>query len=825
MKGRLAVKITAILALALIVAFGGSAAYNLAGLYRTCLSEGERLAEKESVAYSRELLRQFDGTISMLETLRAELLQLREEHGDNRREQFTQLLQRLLEERRELLGLYTMWEPNAFDGNDLAYANASPYHDRTGRFLPYVVRIDGRIAAIPVKNDSLPGLNDFYEIPKRTRSFAMLEPFWYDVEGKPVTVTSFVLPILDERNDFLGIVGADFSLDSIQADISFVRPLGGYATLITANGVYLANGRFPEQVLRTYIDRSDTRDLLSRALLSDSPLKVYTPSSGGGEELHLFQPIRIKDEKWLLETVIPKDDLLTNYYRQLRWTLLVALSAAGALILLCAALLRRLVAARLRLLTEAIRKVAAGDWSTRVEIPSGDEFEQAAAAFNRMVDSRRESEERILYQAYHDPLTELPNRLKLHKELEAAADAAGRLGQPFAVYYIDLDQFKWFNDTLDHTAGDLLLRQIARRLRKAAGEDDPVYRFGSDEFVRLSAGGVSPEAIRQAAEHMLAAVSEPVSFGDRKLHVTASIGIAVWSPDDPEGRRLIKQANMALLEAKQERNTYRIFNPDPSRPPADGDSALESAFEDSLQSGHFLLYYQPIYDLRTGRVSGVEALVRWRHPELGLLLPEQFIGAAERTGFILQLGDWVLRSVCRQLAAWDSMGIRGLRASVNLSPVQIQQRTLGERLAGLVKEAGSSVSRIDLEMNERCFLPSVQAAAVLGELRQRGFRLTLDDFGTGYSSLTYLRTMPFDRLKLDPAMIGPTGAGGKERELIKSVVGFARQLGMTVVAEGVETDLQVEAVRAGGCDYAQGYAFAPPMSAEDLTRKLWHERN
>jgi diguanylate cyclase (GGDEF)-like protein len=381
-----------------------------------------------------------------------------------------------------------------------------------------------------------------------------------------------------------------------------------------------------------------------------------------------------------------------------------------------------------------------------------------------------------------------------------------------ALLLLDLDRFKDINDTLGHPAGDLLLKEVAVRLGACVREVDTVARVGGDEFAIVQVGIKDGTEAQQLSRRLLELFQTPLELDGHDCLVTVSIGIALIPTDASIPAKLLQNADIALYRAKEEgRNTSRFFEPE-----MDARLQRRKAFERDLRlalsRNELELYYQPKFSLLNDELAGVEALVRWRHPERGLVPPGEFIDIAEETGLILQLGEWVLRAAARQAAAWD-----GLQMSVNISPVQFRQADLVQVVRSTLQESGLAPHRLELEVTESVLIQQPDAAAkLLGELKALGVRVAMDDFGTGYSSLSYLQRFHFDKIKVDRSFISAIGTEPTAEAIIRAVINLASSLGMLTCAEGVETDEQLATLRHEGCSEVQGYLFGKPMPAAEF---------
>jgi diguanylate cyclase (GGDEF)-like protein len=448
----------------------------------------------------------------------------------------------------------------------------------------------------------------------------------------------------------------------------------------------------------------------------------------------------------------------------------------------------------------------------------------------REIRDRKQAEDQLAHQALHDGLTGLANRNLVMDRLDHALALARRSDAPLAVLFLDLDNFKLVNDSLGHQIGDQLLIAVAARLDEVLRAGDTVARpgpgtvarLGGDEFLLLCDALPSEQDAIHIAQRIAAALSQPIVIGENELFVTASIGIALNSPG-ADAESLIRDADAAMYRAKERgRARYEVFD-QAMRARILGRIRNENELRQAIDRDELELFYQPIVSLKDGGIASVEALVRWRHPERGLLSPIDFVPLAEDSGLILALGEWVLRAACRQFARWydadaDCLPFGG---SVNVSPRQFADSQFPVTVANALRDAALDPSRLALEITESALMEeSATSGTMLEQLKAQGTRLVLDDFGTGYSSLSYLQRLPVDVLKLDRSFIAPLGDQTEGAQIVAGVVQMAKALKLAVVAEGVETMDQLTALQRLGCDLAQGYFFAKPTSAEAMTALL-----
>ncbi len=435
---------------------------------------------------------------------------------------------------------------------------------------------------------------------------------------------------------------------------------------------------------------------------------------------------------------------------------------------------------------------------------------------------RKRYQVQLEHQANYDALTGLPNRNLLHDRLRQAVYSQ-RLPRSIAVVFMDLDHFKFVNDSLGHSTGDLLLKGMAERLRTVLREGDTVGRVGGDEFVLILNDQSNEEIIYRAMQRIAAKVSEPITIEGKELYVTASAGISIYPQDGRDVDTLLKNADAAMYRAKEHGRSNFQFYTSEMNERVNERLALENALRRALERHELLLHYQQKVNLRTGAIVGAEALVRWMHPEWGLVRPARFIPLAEETGLIVNIGEWVLREACRQARAWLDSGLSPGVVSVNLSVRQFRQEGLVRGVHRILEETRLEPQQLEMELTESMVMHNVDAAiAVLQGLKQLGVALSVDDFGTGYSSLSYLKDLPIDALKIDRSFVRDIGSGAEAEDgvLAQAIISLGHALHLKVVAEGVETDAQVRFLRRHGCDEVQGFFYGEPVPPEAHARLL-----
>ena len=433
----------------------------------------------------------------------------------------------------------------------------------------------------------------------------------------------------------------------------------------------------------------------------------------------------------------------------------------------------------------------------------------------------RERRLQMLHLAEHDALTDLPNRLLLNDRLTRSIALSRRYGRRLAVLFIDCDRFKHINDTLGHPIGDQVLRSIAKRLTTCVRESDTVSRHGGDEFLVLLSEVDQPEAAGLIAEKIVSSIAEPHEISGHELQLTASVGIALYPEDGQDAHSLIMRADTAMYHAKNTgRNRVDFYRPD-MEAPAITRSSIESELRSALDKRELELFYQPTIDLETGAISGAEALMRWRHPEKGLIQPDQFIPAAEASGLIIPMGRWALREACRQAKAWQDAGLPPIPIAVNVSALQFRTAGFMDDILGFLKETALSPRYLELELTESALMvDTASTTSLLEVLKRNGLVLKVDDFGTGPSSLSYLQHCPVDVLKIDQSFVADIHPEPGGSTIVRAVIAMGKSLGCRIVAEGVETRHQFAFLRAENCDEGQGFHFSPAVDADAFGRML-----
>ena len=458
---------------------------------------------------------------------------------------------------------------------------------------------------------------------------------------------------------------------------------------------------------------------------------------------------------------------------------------------------------------------------------SGEPIFDSSGAFKgyrgvgKEISERKKDEERIQFLANHDALTSLPNRAMFSEVLNLAIQNGHRYKRGFAVLFIDLDRFKIINDTMGHDAGDKLLKEMGTRLSETVRSSDVVARLGGDEFVVLVQEVSETKQVDAVARKILSALVEPLSMQGQECRVTASIGICMYPADAQDEKALMKNADIAMYRAKEDgKNTYKFYSEETNVHTFER-MALETSLRRGLERNEFFLHYQAKLDLRTGHITGVEALIRWQHPELGMVPPMQFIPLAEETGLIVPIGKWVLNTACAQNVAWQGDGLPPLCMAVNLSARQFADENLLEDIAAALKSSGLRPELLELELTESMVIQNTERAGrILAAIKKMGVRLAIDDFGVGYSSLTHLKRFPIDTLKVDRSFIRDLPQDLEDKAICEAIIAMGKSLNLTVVAEGVETLEQQTFLQDHNCDEMQGFLFSKPIPSDQFAELL-----
>ncbi|MBI5196613.1 MAG: EAL domain-containing protein [Nitrospirae bacterium] len=573
----------------------------------------------------------------------------------------------------------------------------------------------------------------------------------------------------------------------------------------------------------------------------------------GVEHLTLFQSIVLDNE--VIGTVYIRCDL-NELYKRISWNIGVVLVLLALSIFVAFLLMSKLLQSITKPMMSMVQLMktisTTKNYTLRSSIERQDEIGVLSGGFNEMLEQiqsrdmeikrsyeqllqeftvRKQAEDTIKYMAYYDSLTGLPNRSLFNDRLSQVILQAQRNNQKLAVIFLDLDRFKNINDTLGHPTGDLLLKAVADRLSKSLRQSDTIShdvideftisRHGGDEFTILLPGVNHVRDAARVAQKVLDILTEKFSVGIHELFISASAGISMYPADGDNAETLVKNADIAMYTAKEHgRNNYQFFTSAMNASVFER-LTVENSLRKAIKKDEFILHYQPRVDIKTGRITGMEALVRWQHPEFGLVPPAQFIPIAEETGLIIPIGEQILWKTCRQNKIWQDAGLPHLRVGVNLSARQFQQQNLVEMISLALNNTGLSSAWLEIEITESTIMKDVsRTVRVLNKIHDMGVQIAIDDFGTGYSSLSYLKAFPIDMLKIDRAFLMGVTINPNDAAIVNAIIAMAHILKLKVIAEGVETEEQLNFLRSGQCDDMQGYFFSRPLPPEELEQLL-----
>jgi diguanylate cyclase (GGDEF)-like protein len=467
-----------------------------------------------------------------------------------------------------------------------------------------------------------------------------------------------------------------------------------------------------------------------------------------------------------------------------------------------------------------VKEIAEGHFGVHIHNKRQDELGLLADGVNMMSSNLAIYKNQLEYLAYYDDLTELPNRRLFDERLNFFLHQADENGKQLAVMFFDLDRFKSVNDIFGHTIGDRLLKDVGQRVKTHLGSVGTLFRMGGDEFT-IILPDITRDAAKELADHLVNLMASPFRIEGYEICVTPSIGISLYPEDAENAELLLRNTDAAMYRAKnQGKNNYQFFIPEINES-ISRRVQLEKDLHKALENKEIVLYYQPQVDIRSGEINGIEALVRWQHPDLGLISPGEFIPLAEESGLIIPLGEWVLRSACNQMKNWQKAGNPLLRVAVNLSARQFQQGNLADTVTKVLQETGLDPQYLELEITESMAIHDADFTITkLQQLKQIGIQISMDDFGTGYSSLSYLKMFPIDKLKIDKSFVDDISIDQDNEIMIKTIITMAHNLKLNVIAEGVETEEQLIFLKEEKCDEFQGYLFSKPLSVEEFEKQF-----
>ncbi|WP_088891317.1 bifunctional diguanylate cyclase/phosphodiesterase [Leptolyngbya ohadii] len=672
---------------------------------------------------------------------------------------------------------------------------------------------------------------------------------WDDpTSGQEISLAA-ASPLYNANRELVGAIGVDLKLTRIQQylqtlDISpsgkiFIVERDG--TMIASSGDQMPFVEINGQAQRLNVEQSrdpavqQTAQFLQQkfgsfaAIQQPQTLQIHRhdiPFAGLQTDRQFVHVMPQRDRfglDWLVVITVPESDFMEQVHENARLTLILCLGTLALTIAIGTITARHLTQPILRTI-HAADALSQNNWQQPIPDSPTRELTQLSRAFNRMATQIRQSFEQLAFIAHHDALTGLLNRRAFEQELGAAI--AKRQYHPsyqFAVLFLDLDYFKLVNDSYGHLVGDQLLIAVRRRLQSCVRETDAIARFGGDEFTILLDGIASPDAATEIAQRIIHTLQACFSIEGREIFINTSVGIVFSSLTGDNTTEILRDADTALYQAKASgKGNYVVFNCTMHTQTVER-LQLETDLRRALDRQEFIVYYQPIFDIITGQMTGFEALVRWQHPQRGLITPDKFIPLAEETGLIAALGEWVMQQACQQMRLWqEEFQLElSLTMSVNISTQQILHANFVSQLQQVLQETQLNPQVLKLEITESSVLSHEDMTRIRFEqLKNLGVQVSIDDFGTGYSSLSYLHRLPVHTLKIDRSFVNRLGAHGENSEIVEAIVMLAHRLGIEVVAEGVETTEQMEQLRVIRCTQAQGYLFSPPRSASDITTQL-----
>lgn len=639
------------------------------------------------------------------------------------------------------------------------------------------------------------------------------------------SVVSVVYP-LDINGEWIGTFGQDIYLSSLAMllDSAGHRYQGAHHILLDKNGQLIPGGPWQEQlevqlpVFEAVLEQKGRNNMLEMSL-SDGP-SVLSEIEIKGTQYQIIGTI-IQPMGWTYLNLIPTEEIVAPLREMLTRLILIITLMVILISILINTSVRRMIAKPVQKLVERTRMLAEGKKAEPVVSWGSNELTELGNALDNMYEKLDDDKKQISFLAKHDELTELPNRNLLGDRLAVAITNAKRLKSKVAILFIDLDQFKVVNDSFGHQLGDKLFKIVADRLSSLLRQEETLSRFGGDEFVVVLPHISGEVNVSDKAEKLLSVIQQPYYLDGIELNLSASIGISLYPDDSKYSEELIQYADTAMYESKTlGRNTYQFYTAQ-IREKVLRKHTVEEALRKALADNQFELFYQPKVDLKTKKVFGMEALLRWKHPEMGMVSPVEFIPLAEETGLIVDIGDWVLEQACRDAKCWNSEFPWVTNMAINLSARQFNQENFIEKVGGILNKTGVNHSLIELEITESMLMENVdKAVKTLAELRGLGLSISIDDFGTGYSSLSYLKHLPADVLKIDRSFIQDITTNSADKAIIRSILALADNLHLKVVAEGIENVDQDNALTGMNCDYAQGYYFSRPLPAGELTNLL-----
>ena len=656
-------------------------------------------------------------------------------------------------------------------------------------------------------------------------------------EGLDKPTLRIAAPVYASTGKVFGVVVFNVDLNGLFGAIRADLPRDIQVFLTNSNGDYLVHpdsaktfGFDQGKSFRLQDDIAATQRILNREIdhivLDTTDHTAFKDPSVAAFERAPFGAVA-EHQFLVLGLATPLQNVLSES-RVLGLTILQITLFFSAAALLIALILSRLLVRPLKSMTTALAQFSAGKIIEGLPTHRADEigalahsFHAMAAKLNAQVSELEDKKLHLDYLAHHDQLTGLPNRLLFLDRLKQAMHKAERNKERLALLFIDLDRFKHINDSLGHLVGDEVLKIVALRLQAYVRKEDTISRLGGDEFTILLEELHTPTDAAAIAQKFIGLFKQPFIVGDNEFYLSSSIGISIYPDNGAQAEDLLRNADAAMYKAKEQgRNNFQFYTEDMTAR-ALQHVLMENNLRRSIELHEFQLHYQPFVNLHSAEIVGLEALVRWDHPTLGLIQPNDFIPLAEETGLIVALGEWVLASACAQVAAWYGAGLNPGRVAVNLSGNQLQHAGLVEVVTQTLKDTGCKAEWLELEVSEGFYMQEAErSTAVLKQLQALGIELAIDDFGTGYSSLAYLKKLPISKLKIDKSFVRDLPQDADDAAIARAVIALARSMKLKVIAEGVETEEQLAFLKNEGCDEIQGFLYARPMTADKLTLLL-----
>ena len=645
------------------------------------------------------------------------------------------------------------------------------------------------------------------------------EPRLGQVAYKPIV--PLTAPLKDARGRVIGVLAAAmYPADSNLFGLLEAAKLGksGYFVVMSPRHNLIVSATDQQRVMQP-LPAVGVNPLLDRRLQGGYEGPGISLTSQGIETFTVSRTM--KTTGWIVLAGVPTQEAFAPITTLKRQVYVAALILTVVMVLV----LRYVLVRQWAPIEEAglrIRRMTEGKEPFE-PLPVGrqDEIGALVGDVNQLIVWRKMAEHQMEYLAHHDALTGLPNRILVQDRFNQARAQADRAGSKVALLFLDLDNFKTINDSLGHTVGDVLLKQIAARLAECVRDTDTISRQGGDEFLIVLPALQHTDDAAPVLGKLLERLREPLVVDGHELSTSVSIGIGIYPDDGPDFDTLLKKSDTAMYRAKGAgRNAYRYFD-EQMNVEAVEHLALRNDLRRALDRGEFVLHYQPQFDLATGTVVGVEALIRWNHPERGLIAPGHFIALAEESGLIVPMSVWVMREACCQAMRWRQAGLPDLQMAVNLSAVQFRRGDVEQTVVQALQASGLNPEFLELELTESTLLHEAEAVLeTIQRLKQRGVKLSIDDFGTGYSSLSYLKRFAIDKLKIDQSFIRDLAVDPDDAAIVRAIIQMAHSLGLKALAEGVETAEMLARLRVFGCDEVQGYHFARPLPAQQLEQFL-----